>query len=135
MAKNSPRPKSPHDGPTILAAAQHIEVSSSSLPSPQELHEYERIHPGAAKIIFEMAEREQAERHRAQNFALETLRLDNLAERAAEKRGQWMAVLFLWGNLLAAVLLAFYGFTIPASILAGASAANVLNTIITRLKK
>lgn len=82
-----------------------------------------------------MAEREQEERHRAQAYALETLRLDNTAERKAEKRGQWMATVFLWGNLIAAVVLAILGLTAPACILGAASLANVLNTIITRTQK
>lgn len=121
-------------GPQTILTAQRIEVTSQLLPSPQELSEYERIQPGTAERIFAMAEREQAERHRAQAYALETLRMDNVAERKAEERGQWMATIFLWGNLLAAVVLAILDLTLPACILGAASLANVLNTIITRTK-
>lgn len=134
MAKNSSPPKLRHGNPPTLPA-RRPGASSSPLPSAQELQKYEFIQPGTVKMIFDMAEREQAERHWAQNFALETLRMDNVAERAAERRGQWMAFLLLWGCLLGAILLAFNGFTAPACILAGAPAASVLSTIITRRKK
>lgn len=138
MPKNQPARTAPQRNQQragTFLAAQHIEVSSQLLPSPQELSQYEQTLPGAAERIFAMAEREQAERHRAQIYALETLRLDNTAERNAEKRGQWMATLFLWGNLFAAVGLAVSGFTVPACILSAAPLASVLNTIILRMKK
>lgn len=139
MSKKQP-PRAKNNQPqqqarTFLTASQRIEVSSQLLPPSQELRDYDAVLPGAAERIIAMAEREQSERHRAQAYALETLRLDNIAERNAEKRGQWMAVIFLWGNLIAATILAFYDLIIPASILAGASVANVLNTVIIRTKK
>ena len=130
---NSPRTQPPRGG--AILAAQHIEVSSHILPPPKELEEYKRIYPEAVERIFAMAEREQEERHRAQAYALETLRLDNEGERSAEKRGQWMATIFLWGTLVAAFVLAILGLTIPACLLGAAPLANVLNTIITRAKK
>lgn len=138
MPRNQPsrvQNHQPQQQTGAFLAARHIEVNSRLLPSPKELREYDAALPGAAERIIAMAELEQAERHRAQAYALETLRIDNIAERNAEKRGQWMATVFIWGNLLSAVGLAVFNLTVPACILGIGSLSAVLIALINGKKK
>jgi uncharacterized membrane protein len=44
-------------------------MRSGPLPPPSELQEFEKISPGAAARIIEMAEREQAHRHRMEELS------------------------------------------------------------------
>lgn len=51
-------------GAVTTFAAQETRISSHSgpLPSPETLAAYERLHPGSTERIFQMAEKEQANR-------------------------------------------------------------------------
>ena len=54
-----------------IVAARKFEIHTGPLPHPAILEEYNRIHPGAADRIIEMAEQESQHRRRLEKQALE----------------------------------------------------------------
>lgn len=113
----------------LIAAQQTI---SGPLPAPEILRAYEDMTPGAAQIILDMALKDQEVDHELRRAMQATIDRDNLAERAAEKRGQWLAFFLLCAAIFSACLLALMGREIVGAVLAGAPVASVIAKIITR---
>lgn len=95
---------------------ENIEISrqvtfarSAPLPPPQEFEGFERILPGSAERILNMAEAQQFHQHHMeiQSLSIDKLRIeasihDNEHMHALEKRGQWF-------GLIIAIILIFAG--------------------------
>ncbi|MBR5998396.1 MAG: DUF2335 domain-containing protein [Deltaproteobacteria bacterium] len=113
----------------IFAAQQTI---SGPVPSPEVLGAYEQMSPGAAKIILDMALKDQEVEHELRRALQATIERDNLAERAAEKRGQWLAFTLVCLSIGASVVLTYMGNKIAGWVLAGAPLATIATKIITR---
>jgi len=56
--------------PAAKETQQHIEFHSGPLPPPETLYKYNQLNPGFADRIFDMAEREAAQRHQLEITSL-----------------------------------------------------------------
>lgn len=97
---------------------------SGPLPPAEELEHLERILPGAANRVFEMAEREQQHRH----IMGETIVTKEFALRG---RGQWLAISAISLLLAAVGYLAYLGDTISAAGLGVATIVGVVGAFVT----
>lgn len=76
----------------VMAAVSVVEERHSGpLPAPRQLREYEEIVPGGAERIFQMAEREQLQRHAVQNSDVQFREGAFSHVQARENRGQKIA--------------------------------------------
>jgi uncharacterized membrane protein len=82
---------------------------------PEILSEYEKIQPGFAERLLQMAEKEQAERHKNQSLLIQTEREINIATSKNIKRGQWLALISVFIIVGFCSYLAFLGDTDAAS--------------------
>ncbi len=95
---------------SILAAK--AESFSGPLPHPDLMVKYEQAFPGAANRIFTMAEKEQDHR-----ISFEDRRLNGILSQA--KRGQWMGLSLSMFFGFLAIIAAYLGQVVLASIIAG----------------
>lgn len=117
---------------TVVSAERQHTIISGPLPPPELLQRYERLTPGAVEVILDMAQEEQRSRLKLNEATHATIDRDNKDERAAEKRGQWMAFTLVLVAIMAALLMSYWGNHVAGAILAGAPLASVLAKIITR---
>lgn len=74
MSKGRPKPPRPRNNSPIQTQQKQVTVQAASfkgpLPPPSLLQEYDRIYPGAARVLIERAEKEADHRHEQENKAL-----------------------------------------------------------------
>jgi len=76
----------------VMTAVSVIEERHSGpLPAPRQMREYEEIVPGGAERIFQMAEREQLQRHAVQNNDVQFREQAFNHVQKRESRGQGIA--------------------------------------------
>jgi len=97
---------------------------SGPIPSAEELEYLERILPGAANRCFEMAEREQAHRHRVSEDIV-------TKEFSLRGRGQWLAIAALVLLLIVVAYLAYQKDTEAAAWLGAATIVGVVSVFVT----
>lgn len=129
--KSKTTPTSQQEVTVSMTTSQSI-ITAGPLPSPEVLSAYEKACQGAAQEIIDMAKKEQAHRHTGEQKSTDAICANSLAERTAEKRGQWMAFTLVLFCLVGAIVASIFGNTIAGAILAGAPLASVITTLITR---
>lgn len=98
MARNPSKTANKH-----VTEAHRAEVSwTGPLPPPAALEHFDRIIPGGASRILEMAEREQSHRIKLENSML-------ASETSDTRRGQWFGAGVAFAALIGAVLTVLYG--------------------------
>ena len=98
------------------------------LPSPKHLEQYNKIVPGAANRIIEMAEKEQAHQHEWNNKSL------RLASRQTA-RGQWMAFILSLVLVAVAVWTIFAGHPTVGGIIFGTTVVGLAAAFISQTAK
>lgn len=107
-----------------------LALSSSPLPPPQLLQEYERACPGAGERIFRMAEAEQQHRHALQQQALRADLEDLQRTHGNTARGQLLGFGVVVAALAAAVVIAVYSTAWGAPVAAGIIGAGGLTSLV-----
>lgn len=121
MAVGSPGlPTLPTGQSTIQFGVQHY---SGPIPPATELERYERVHPGLADRIVQMAEREQAHRH---SFDAETMRRDFDEGRL----GQIFALLIGLTAILVGGVCALNGANWTGSIIGGGGVIGLVSVFV-----
>lgn len=101
----------------VIGTFSHIqgEINVSPLPKPSDFEGYERVLPGAASRLMEMAEREQKAvielRQQDAQLTKQMMEYDYKSFRA----GQWMGLAVTIASLVAAFVLAYKGNNIAAA--------------------
>jgi len=113
---------SPNVGGTIQQRVIQMEERRGPLPDPQTLREYDKVVPGAAERIIQMAEKEVDHRRDIQRRALDAQIDDNKVARIQTRRGQFLG---------AGVVVLFGGATIYALITKQGDAAKWLGVLVT----
>ena len=103
------RPDGPEvvDGEHVLQD-RRVEIQAASfsgpLPSPPTLQEYDRVVPGLAREIVDQWKAETAHRHETVTSMRRTDHEAMVKYYEGERRGQWFAILAIFGLLAVAVL-------------------------------
>lgn len=110
---------------TLTAARTEITQSefSGPLPAPEHLLAYDKIVPGAAERILQMAENEARHRHSLEATAVQ----ETVAER---RRGQWMGFIIALLGLGSAVIAALHGDTVTASTIGGTTLVGIVAVFV-----
>lgn len=107
-----------------------LALSSSPLPPPQLLQEYERACPGASERIFKMAEAEQQHRHTLQQQAMRADLEDLQRTHGNTARGQVLGFGVVVAALAAAVIIAVYSSAWGAPVAASIIGAGGLTSLV-----
>ena len=102
------------------------------VPPPAMLSQYEQISPGFAERILLMAEKEAANRHELDQKKTEIAKNDIQAAREETRRGQWMSLVITLTAFASAVVCAKMRQPWVAGVIAGATLASVVSTIMHR---
>lgn len=113
-------------------AAVSAQAFQGPLPPPEMLARYDQLCPGFAERILQMAERESEARHSIERRQTEITEKDVPAAREETKRGQWMSFLITIFAFMSAVACAYINQPWVAGVIAGATLASVVSTIMRR---
>lgn len=103
---------------------QFIQHHSGPLPPPEMLEKYERLLPGAAERLFQMAEKEQAHQHK-------TIAEVTKSVGQSQKRGQVLGFILAMSALISSVVLYIYSGSLAISgLLLGAGVMAVAIALI-----
>ena len=105
---------------------------SGPIPPPAVLAEYDSRFPGFAERIMSMAEREAETRHELEKTNAEIASRDIAAARTETRRGQWMSFAITAMAFAAAIYCAKIDQPWVAGIIAGATLASGVSTIMNR---
>ncbi|MDE7065147.1 MAG: DUF2335 domain-containing protein [Desulfovibrionaceae bacterium] len=102
------------------------------LPPPETLAAYEKLVPGTAKRILDMAQAEQETRHELARAGQISLEKHNAKEHRAVTRGQWLAFVLIFVCIAGSIYSAMRGHELTSLLLAGAPLASAISKLITR---
>lgn len=86
----------------VETAIAQESIYSGPLPPPQMLAEFDKVHPGTAERIITLTEKEQAHRHRMQEYGLKS-------SKRTEFTGTLIGGFALLASIAAAVGVTIYG--------------------------
>lgn len=114
-----------------------INTRKSSTPPPEELEQYEKIYPGAAKLIFDMMKERQDDHLKTSDHNREMHKINSGRDYNLVSRGQ------IWGGMIAlsafvsATFIGLYGGEyshISGSVLAGGAVLGLVKVFLTSYK-
>jgi Predicted membrane protein len=114
---------------------QTVSVDDNSLPSPQELAQYQQIDPNIAKFLMEISRKEQEHRHYMDSEKIK------IVKRSERKEGMmnWWGMFFAFLSLLLFVGLTVFALYLDkpwfAGIFGGAAIISVISTFVEAGKK
>jgi len=122
------------------AEIQHVAIErnktfSGPLPAPEDLRLYEEALTGAAERIVAMAEAEQRERFRREDFRHEEAMIAARNAYVAERRGQICALVSALCLISGAVVCVVLGAPWVGAALAGTTLVGVVASFLGRWKK
>ena len=122
------------------AVVEHVSAVQTKsfrgpIPSPDDLSQYERILPGTAERILAMAERQSASRQELERKTCDAATPDTKEARKETLRGQWMSFVITIVAFVIAGYCAHCNQPVIGSVVAGATLASVVSTMINRKGK
>jgi len=119
----------------VMSAMMHSERHRGPLPSPRQLHDYDKCLPGAAERIVAMAEREQAHRHSTVDGFSE-FRNETLAHvKTRDARGQYLGTFLCLSVIGLCFYMTFIGHATVGGSLAGVTLVGLAGVFYSRQRK
>lgn len=107
-----------------------LEAYSGPLPPADDFERYENVHPGSARIILEMAEREQKHRHEAETATIMAETEDMRATHFENKLALGIAAFVTMSFLALGFILTMHGHDAVGGIMMGTSLVGIIGAIL-----
>jgi len=133
----STRPVAKQEGSSASAQQEslvHVEAFQGPLPPPETLEKYNRICPGAAERIIQMAEQQSAHRRAQEKRLLRARIRDAFKQRAETRLGQWLGFAIGTTAIVAGSVVAVWTDTVSGgvagSIIGGGGVVGLVSAFI-----
>lgn len=116
---------------TLAVSAQlAIQQQTGPIPPPEILERYNKVYPGLAKQIVEMAQDEGLHRRAMEKSLLDIQGRDQIAYRRSEVLGQVFGTVIGIAGLAAATACAIHGAQVAASVIGGSTVTTLVVAFI-----